>query len=100
MASAEKINGGPTHEATALVAAGAAYIWSGFKAFRDSFESITRRAQDRFEACDWSGMRADTLERLALYEKVVLYTQKRLERHRLKTVAPETTAGWFTHHLQ
>ena len=39
--------------------------------YTDAFGEITRRAPSRFADRDWAGMRADTLERLELYRKVL-----------------------------
>jgi len=39
--------------------------------YTSAFGEITRRAPSRFSDRDWAGMRADTLERLELYRKVL-----------------------------
>lgn len=48
-----------------------ARLQQGFHEYEDGFAAITRRAVARFEKRDWSGMRADTIERLDLYPGVV-----------------------------
>ena len=47
---------------------------NGYDQYFDAFADITRRAQHRFEASDWSGMRKDTVERLDLYPLAVAQT--------------------------
>lgn len=39
-----------------------------FEKFQSTFRTITRRAQQRFEACDWQGGRRDAAERMDAYE--------------------------------
>lgn len=39
-----------------------------YRAWRRRFDSVTRRAGERFEARDWRGLRADALERVDAYE--------------------------------
>lgn len=53
-------------------------LWNGFNEYCSTFAAITRRAVDRFETRDWQGMRADTIERLDLYQKVVTHTCRRV----------------------
>src|SRR5262249_8240516 len=48
-----------------------AAIVDGFAAYRTGFDTITRRAQERFRQRDWSGAVADAVERLDLYGEVV-----------------------------
>ncbi|MEJ2039814.1 MAG: bifunctional isocitrate dehydrogenase kinase/phosphatase, partial [Desulfosarcinaceae bacterium] len=55
-------------------------LWSGYREYRDAFEAITRRAGRHFENSDWPAMRADTLERLDLYEKIVDRSRQQIER--------------------
>jgi isocitrate dehydrogenase kinase/phosphatase len=45
-----------------------------------AFGEITRRAPSRFAASDWSGMRADALERLELYRRLLDPAIEALER--------------------
>ena len=42
-----------------------------FQSYVEQFRAITRRAQTRFERCDWQGTQADALERLSLYRTVL-----------------------------
>ena len=73
-------NGGVSPDERPLLAeTSLGYLWRGFREYREFFEQITRRALHRFENGDWPSMRADTIERLDLYEKVVLHTQQQLE---------------------
>ncbi|MBK8900166.1 MAG: bifunctional isocitrate dehydrogenase kinase/phosphatase [Anaerolineaceae bacterium] len=46
-------------------------IYDGFERYGRRFHEITCQAQQRFEACDWHGQRADALERLNLYRLIV-----------------------------
>src|SRR5262249_3819847 len=48
-----------------------AAIVDGFAAYRTGFDTITRRAQERFRQRDWPGAVADAVERLDLYGEVV-----------------------------
>jgi isocitrate dehydrogenase kinase/phosphatase len=50
---------------------GAERILEAHDAYERSFTEITQRAPDRFVSRDWHGMRADALERLELYRKVL-----------------------------
>jgi len=56
-------------------------LWSGYSEYCSTFERITQRAAERFDRCDWLGMRRDTVERLELYPKVVGHTCRRITRH-------------------
>jgi isocitrate dehydrogenase kinase/phosphatase len=51
---------------------GAGAIWEGFDRYRNSFIEISRRAQRRFSNRDWAGIQQDAIERLDLYNQVVL----------------------------
>ncbi|MGD8990820.1 MAG: bifunctional isocitrate dehydrogenase kinase/phosphatase [Desulfobacterales bacterium] len=42
-----------------------------FVSYRAQFDEVTTRAQSRFQALDWQGMRADTTARLILYKSEV-----------------------------
>lgn len=55
-------------------------LLSGFDHFLSAFAAITQRAYQRFEQCDWQGMRRDTVERLHLYPKAVDATRNHLVR--------------------
>ena len=46
-------------------------ILDGYRAYRAHFQEITLRAMDRFVSGDWTGMQADTVERLDAYQKVL-----------------------------
>ncbi len=50
-----------------LVQSCARVIVTEFARYNDEFRIVTRRAPDRFENCDWSGMQRDVVERLDLY---------------------------------
>ena len=49
----------------------AALIHDAYVAYNEGFREITRRASARFAARDWHGLRADALERLELYRKIL-----------------------------
>ena len=57
-----------------LAAATAGRIREGFDTYTFEFASLTKRAKWRFQTCDWKGVNEDSLERLDLYDKVLLYT--------------------------
>jgi len=42
-----------------------------FVSYRSQFDAVTKRAQSKFEALDWQGMRADAAARLDLYKAEV-----------------------------
>lgn len=50
---------------------GAELIFRAYVDYTRAFAEITRRATVRFSARDWAGMRADTLERLELYRRLL-----------------------------
>src|SRR5690606_31640398 len=52
---------------------------AGFEDYNASFSDVTRRGRRRFEQGDRSGMRADVVARLELYDQVVHQTISRLE---------------------
>lgn len=52
----------------ALAARTAATIFAAFEDYNDSFRSITRRAQRRFEAREWQLGQRDAVERIELYD--------------------------------
>lgn len=51
---------------------GAAIILAGFEHYQRSFIEISRRARSRFSKRDWQGIQSDAVERLDLYNQVVL----------------------------
>lgn len=53
-------------------------LWQGYAVYRRQFAAITERAAKRFAIRDWHGMRADTIERLDLYQNVVADTCRRV----------------------
>ena len=55
-------------------------IYDGFVDYNKAFHRITRRAQSRFEKCDWKGHQKDTSDRVFLYEKSVRRVVKALHR--------------------
>jgi len=52
-----------------LIAAASQIIYDGFTDYNKAFHKITRRAQTRFEKCDWKGHQQDIADRVYLYEK-------------------------------
>ncbi len=46
-------------------------IHQAFNTYQEQFNTITQRAQERFETQDWSGLQADASERLVLYRRIV-----------------------------
>lgn len=46
-------------------------ILDGFTSYQTQFREITRRAKQRFEKRDWSGLQTDATDRLDLYKNVV-----------------------------
>jgi isocitrate dehydrogenase kinase/phosphatase len=52
----------------ALAARTAAAIFAAFEDYNDTFRSITRRAQRRFEAREWQLGQRDAVERIELYD--------------------------------
>ncbi len=50
-----------------IASSAAVAVHAAFQMYMDRFRSITRRAQTRFERCDWQGAQQDALERLSLY---------------------------------
>ncbi len=67
----------------------AAAIVSAFARYNAEYRSITRRAPERFENRDWSGVQADVVERLDLYATMVNQTTSEL-RQRLGARAMDT----------
>jgi isocitrate dehydrogenase kinase/phosphatase len=54
---------------SSLAAGGADTIHWAFDEHQHRLRAITRRVQQRFERCDWTGIRRDTVERLTLYPR-------------------------------
>ncbi len=54
-----------------LAEAVAAALVERFADYNARFHAVTRRAQQRFEARDWAGARADALERIGLYDRCI-----------------------------
>lgn len=54
-------------------------ILDAFEEYRRRFSEITGRARLRFIECDWTGSRADALERLDLYAMVVSKTVENMK---------------------
>lgn len=50
---------------------GAIAIRDAFAAYQQEFKAITRRAEARFERCEWQGMAADAAERLDVRNKIL-----------------------------
>ena len=49
----------------------AAALVDRFADYNARFRAVTRRAQQRFEARDWAGARADAVERIGLYDRCI-----------------------------
>lgn len=67
----------------------AAAIVAAFARYNAEYRVITRRAPERFENRDWSGVQADVVERLDLYSSIVDQTASEL-RQRLDARAMDT----------
>jgi len=50
---------------------GADIIHQSFDDYHTRFRSITRRTKERFEHCDWDGVRRDTVKRLSIHPQAV-----------------------------
>jgi isocitrate dehydrogenase kinase/phosphatase len=61
-----------------LAERGADIVHRSFEELHESFRAITRRAVDRFEKCDWDGIRRDTVRRLGLHARAVDDTLREL----------------------
>lgn len=57
---------------------GADAIHGAFDRYHELFRRLTRKAQERFEARDWAGIRRLTTERLDLHPKIAARTFERL----------------------
>ncbi|MBM2854131.1 MAG: aceK [Steroidobacteraceae bacterium] len=62
---------------------------AAFARYNAEYRAITRRAPERFENRDWSGVQADVVERLDLYSSIVNQTASEL-RQRLDARAMDT----------
>ncbi len=65
---------------TGASADAARLIDEGFETYHERFQATTRRAAERFAAQEWAEGTADDRERLALYEKQVQQTLRRVRR--------------------
>ena len=63
----------------AMESSAAGVILRCFLDYVERFEEITARARRRFETEDWQGVRADAIERLELYPRLVAEAIERLE---------------------
>lgn len=61
----------PSLSDSRLANLGALALRDGFDEYHNEFKAITRRAQQRFEQCDWRGMLADSAERLDVRNKIL-----------------------------
>ena len=68
----------------------AACVAQAFTEYRQRFDDVSRRARQRFEACDWLGMQRDALNRLLLYEHRV---ERAVATLRAAQPAPELSFG-------
>jgi isocitrate dehydrogenase kinase/phosphatase len=55
-----------------LASRAADIIHGSFDEYHNLFREITRRTRQRFERCDWDGIRRDTVRRLDLHEKMLV----------------------------
>jgi isocitrate dehydrogenase kinase/phosphatase len=58
-------------EPTTLATRAADTIHGSFDEYHNLFREITRRTRQRFERCDWDGIKRDTVRRLDLHEKTL-----------------------------
>ncbi|MGO4774542.1 isocitrate dehydrogenase kinase/phosphatase AceK regulatory subunit, partial [Lysobacter sp. 2RAB21] len=65
--------------ALAQAVAVAGQIRDAFANYHARFAAITRRAQGRFERCDWNGARDDAVERIELYDRCIAEASDALE---------------------
>ena len=72
-----------------LVRGTAAAIVAAFARYNAEYRAITRRAPERFENRDWTGIQADVVERLELYSSKVRDTAAAMQQQ-LGTRARET----------
>ncbi len=72
-----------------LVRGTAAAIVAAFARYNAEYRAITRRAPERFENRDWTGIQADVVERLELYSSMVRDTAAAMQQQ-LGTRARET----------
>lgn len=56
-------------------------MWAAYEEYGHAFETITRRAAERFDQCDWPGMHRDSVERLELYPAIVARTYRSIADH-------------------
>jgi len=70
----------PTHPDTTLAQQCARVVVDEFAYYNQEFRAITRRAPERFENRDWSGVQQDVVERLDLYTECVNRAIEELRR--------------------
>ena len=58
---------------------GADIIHQSFDDYHTRFRSITRRTKQRFERCDWDGVRRDTVKRLGIHPQAIAEAFELLE---------------------
>jgi isocitrate dehydrogenase kinase/phosphatase len=58
---------------------GADIIHQSFDDYHTRFRSITRRTKERFERCDWDGVRRDTVKRLGIHPQAIAEAFELLE---------------------
>ncbi|TAK52598.1 MAG: bifunctional isocitrate dehydrogenase kinase/phosphatase [Gammaproteobacteria bacterium] len=63
-----------------LVRSTAAAIVAAFARYNAEYRAITRRAPERFENRDWTGIQADVVERLELYSSMVRDTAAAMQQ--------------------
>jgi len=68
-----------THMFDTQAAAAARLIREAFTHYNLAFSEITQRAKQRFETRDWNGKRADAVERIELYDRIVAETSLTLK---------------------
>src|SRR6185295_3164106 len=66
--------GGLTMDLPTAAARGADTIHWAFDDFHQRVRSVTHRVRQRFERCDWIGIRQDTVDRLGLHGRSITST--------------------------
>ena len=59
---------------------GAEVVHQGFGRYHEQFRVLTRRTRERFEKCDWEGIRRDSVARMELHPRLVDETVGKLRR--------------------
>jgi isocitrate dehydrogenase kinase/phosphatase len=75
-------------------------IFEAFEDYHARFAEVTRRAQARFQARDWSGARDDAVERIALYDQCINECMLRLRAVLMELAHDRTLWTRARHHYQ